>query len=202
MLLNVIFCESLFVPDHLQDGILEVHLRLLLLCFPFLLLGLELVDFFLHLEFAVADFVGEVSLGVVDGLLDVVLKHFLAGLPFFCRLLQSLAELLLPLDAGSLHLFLELVPGPFKGLGSLDLFLHLSHLEVALEAIDQELAFFVADVHEIAGVLSHGVLKLDPLLHVLLPLFLQVVLVAVVEPLQFVAVVLQLRVREVVHLFD
>ena len=87
-------------------------------------------------------------------------------------------------------------------MGSLYFFLHLSHLKVALETVNQELAFFVADIHEIAGILSHGVLQLDPLLHVLLPLLLQVVLVAVIESLQFVAVVLKLRVSEVIHLFD
>ena len=113
VLLNVLFGQFLLVPYHFQDCVFEVHLRLLLLCFPFLLLGLEFVYFLLHLEFAVADFVGEVSFGIVDGLLNIVLKHFLTGLPFLCRLFQPLTEFLLPLDPGPLHLFLELVSGPF-----------------------------------------------------------------------------------------
>ena len=72
---------------------------------------------------------------------------------------------------------------------------HLIHFHCFFHSFYQELAFFVANVHQVACILPHRILELDSFLHVVFSLFLKVILIILVERFHFQCEIFQLSIR-------
>lgn len=69
---------------------------------------------------------------------------------------------------------------------------HYVHFNCLLHAVHQEFAFLIINLHEIIGILSHGVLQFHTLLHVVFTLLFNIVFEAFVEIFQLQGEILQL----------
>ena len=79
-----------------------------------------------------------------------------------------------------------------NGLFGFEVLLHLVHFNGFLHAFHQKLTLLISQVHQIGGVFAHIFLQLNPFLEIILPLFLEILFVVLVELLHRQSEVLQL----------
>jgi hypothetical protein len=95
----------------------------------------------------------------------------------------------------------KIILNSLDGLFGFEVLLHFVHFNGFFHALYKKLTLLIGQVHQISGVFAHIFLKLNPFLEIILPLFLEILFVVLVELFHRESEVLQLIGSRRVQLF-